>query len=51
VVFIKDLTPISAEEMPPSDFFFNKKRRVVVKREMHLKEGETIKRHRVLLDG
>jgi hypothetical protein len=32
VVFIEDLTPISVEEMPPSDFFFSKKRRVVVKR-------------------
>jgi hypothetical protein len=26
VVFIEDLTPISVEEMPPSDFFYNKKR-------------------------
>jgi hypothetical protein len=51
VVFIEDLTPISVEEMPPSDFFFNKKRRVVVKREMHQKEGATVKKHRVLLDG
>jgi hypothetical protein len=25
VVLIEDLTPISTEEMPPSDFFFNKK--------------------------
>jgi hypothetical protein len=50
-VFIEDLTPISVEEMPPSDFFFSKKRRVVVKREMHQKEGATVKRHRVLYDG
>jgi hypothetical protein len=51
VVFIKDLTPISTEDMPPSDLVFSKKRRVVVKREMHLKEGATVKRHGVLLDG
>jgi hypothetical protein len=51
VVFIKDLTHILAQDMPPSDFFFSKKKRVVVKRETHLKEGENIKRHRVLLDG
>jgi hypothetical protein len=44
MVFIKDLTRISAEEMPPSIFFFNKKRRDVVRREMHLKEGATFKR-------
>jgi hypothetical protein len=51
VVFIEYLTPILVEEMPPSDFFFNKKRRVVVKREKHQKEGATVKKHRVLLDG
>jgi hypothetical protein len=51
VVFIEDLTPISVEEMPPSDFFFSKKRRVVVKRETHQKEGAIVKRHRVLFDG
>jgi hypothetical protein len=44
-------TPISTEEIPPSDFFFSKKRKVVVKREMHQREGATVKRHRVLLDG
>jgi hypothetical protein len=31
VIFIEDLTPISAEEMPPSDFFFSKKRRATQK--------------------
>jgi hypothetical protein len=51
VVFIEDLTPISIEELPPSKFFFNKKRKAAVKREMNQKEGSTIKRHRVLIDG
>jgi hypothetical protein len=51
VIFIEDLTPISVEELPPSNFFFSKKRKVVVKREMHLKEGSAVKRHRVLIDG
>jgi hypothetical protein len=50
-MFIEDITHILVEEMPPSDLFFNKKRRVVVKRETHQKEGETIKKHMVLLDG
>jgi hypothetical protein len=50
-VFIGDLTPISAAEIPPSEFFFGEKRRVVVKRETHQKEGVVVKRHRVLLDG
>jgi len=37
--------------MPPSEFFFSKKMRVVVKREMHQKEVETVKKNRVLLDA
>jgi hypothetical protein len=51
VILIGDLTPIPIEEIPPSDFFFSKKRKVVVKKEMHQKEGATVKKHRVLLDG
>jgi hypothetical protein len=37
--------------MPPSNFFFNKKRRAIVKRETHQKEGANVKRHKVLYDG
>jgi hypothetical protein len=51
VVFIEHITPISVEEIPPSDIFFSKKRRVVVKRETHQREGATVKRHRVLYDS
>jgi hypothetical protein len=51
VIFIEDLTPILVEELPPSNFFFSKKRKAVVKREMHIKEGSAVKRHRVLIDG
>jgi hypothetical protein len=51
VILIGDLTPISIEEIPPSDFFFSKKRKAAVKKEMHQKEGVTVKKHRVLLDG
>jgi hypothetical protein len=51
VIFIEDLTLISVEEMPPSDFFFSKKRRAIVKRETHQKYGATVKRKRMLYDG
>jgi hypothetical protein len=51
VMYISDLTPISIEEIPSSDFFFSRKRKVVVKQEMHLKEGTMVKKHRVLVDG
>lgn len=50
VIFIKDLIPISAEEMPPSEFFFSKKRRAVARRETHQRDGATVKKHMVLLD-
>jgi hypothetical protein len=31
LTFVGDLTPILPEEMPPSDFFFSKKRKAIVK--------------------
>ena len=49
VIFIEDLTPIPVEELPPSNLFFSKKRKVMVKREIHQREGSGIKRHRMLI--
>jgi hypothetical protein len=51
VIYASDLTPISREEIPPSDYFFSKKRKVVLKQEMHQREGTMVKKHRVLIDG
>jgi hypothetical protein len=51
VILIGDLMPSPIEEIPPSNFVFSKKRKVVVKKEMHQKEGATVKKNRVLLDG
>jgi hypothetical protein len=51
VIYVSDLTPISREEIPSSDYFFSRKRKVVVKQEMHLREGTMVKKHRVLVDG
>jgi hypothetical protein len=31
IIFKEDLTPISVEELPPSDLFFTKKRKALVK--------------------
>ena len=50
-MYASDLTPISREEIPPSDYFFSKKRKVVLKKEMHLREGTMVKKHKVLVDG
>jgi len=51
VIYVSDLTPISREEIHSSDYVFNKKWKVVVKQEMHLREGTMVKKHRVLVDG
>lgn len=51
VIFIEDLTSISADEMPPSDLFFSKKRTTIVTREMHQKYGTKLKRKGMLYDG
>jgi hypothetical protein len=50
-IYASDLTPISRDEIPPSDYFFSKKRKVVLKQEMHQREGAMVKKHRVLIDG
>jgi hypothetical protein len=33
IINIDDLTPIQLEEMPPSNLFFNKKRKVIIRKE------------------
>jgi hypothetical protein len=50
-IYIGDLTPISRDEIPPSDYFFRKKRKVILKKEMYMREGNMVKNHRVLVDG
>jgi hypothetical protein len=39
------------EELPPSDFFFSKKRKVMVKQETYQRVGATAKRYKILTDG
>jgi hypothetical protein len=51
VIYASDLDPVSREEIPPSDYFFSKKRKVVLKQEMYMREGGMVKKHRVLVDG
>jgi hypothetical protein len=50
-IFNEELRPIRLEELPPNEFFFDKKRKVVVKRELY-QEGESIaKKYKVITDG
>jgi hypothetical protein len=45
------LTPISVEELPPNEFFFDKKRKVVVREELYQEVGTVSKKFKILIDG
>jgi hypothetical protein len=50
-IFGEELRPIRAEELPPNEFFFDKKRKAVVKREFYQEGESTIKKFKVMTDG
>jgi hypothetical protein len=50
-IFDEELRPITAEELPPNEFFFDKKRKAVVKREFYQEGESTAKRFKVMTDG
>jgi hypothetical protein len=45
------LTPIAVEELPPNEFFFDKKRKVVVRQELYQEVGIVSKKYKILTDG
>jgi hypothetical protein len=47
----EELRPIRMEELPPNEFFFDKKRNVVVKREFYQEGDQQAKKYKVLTDG
>jgi hypothetical protein len=51
VLYVSDLEPISRDEIPPSNYLFSKKRRAVLKQEIHPRGEGMIKKHRVIIDG
>jgi hypothetical protein len=50
-IFGEELRPIRAEELPPNDFFFDRKRKAVVKQEFHQEGKSTVKKFKVMTDG
>jgi hypothetical protein len=50
-IFNEELTPISVEEMLPNEFFFDKKRKVVVRQGFYQKEGVVAKKIKIITDG
>jgi len=45
------LRPIRVEELPPNEFFLDKKRKTVVKREFYQEGESTSKKYKVITDG
>jgi hypothetical protein len=50
-IFNEELRPIRVEEIPPNEFFFDKKRKAVVKREFYQEGESTVKKYKVMTDG
>jgi hypothetical protein len=50
-IFNEEFRSIRMEELPPNEFFFDKKRKVVLKREFYQEAGSTAKKFKVLTDG
>jgi hypothetical protein len=50
-IYVGDITPISRDEIPPSDYFFSKKRKAIVSQELNMREMGMVNKHRVLIDG
>jgi hypothetical protein len=50
-IFGEELTPITVEELPPNEFFFDKKRKVVVRQELYQEAGTVSKKFKILTDG
>jgi hypothetical protein len=50
-IFGEELRPIRAEELPPNEFFFDRKRKAVVKREFYQEGESTVKKFKVMTEG
>jgi hypothetical protein len=50
-VFGQELTPITMEELPSNEFFFDKKRKAIVKQEFYQEAGKVAKKFKILADG
>jgi hypothetical protein len=50
-IFDEELRPIRAEELPPNEFFFDKKRKEVEKKEFYQEGESTAKKYKIMTDG
>ena len=50
-LYVSDLEPLSRDEIPSSNYFFSKKRKAILKQEMHPRGDMMIKKHKIIVDG
>ena len=50
-IFDEELTPIIVEELPPNEFFFDKKRKAIVKKDIYREAGTVAKKFKILDNG
>jgi hypothetical protein len=50
-IFYEELTPISIEELPPNEIFFDKKRKAMVRQELYQREGIVAKKFKIMTYG
>jgi hypothetical protein len=50
-IFGEELTPITVEELPSNEFFFDKKRKAVMRQELYQEAGIVSKKFKILIDG
>jgi hypothetical protein len=50
-IFNEELMPIFVEELPPNNFFFDKKRKAVVRQGLYQREGIVAKKFKIMTDG
>jgi hypothetical protein len=50
-LYVSDLEPLSRDEIPSSDYFFSKKRKAILKQEMHPRGDMMIKKNKFIIDG
>jgi hypothetical protein len=50
-IFGEEVSPITVEELPPNEFFFDKKRKAIVKQEIYQEACKVAKKFKILADG
>jgi hypothetical protein len=50
-IFNEELMPIFVEELPPNEFFFDKKIKAMVRQGFYQKEGVVAKKFKIMTDG